>query len=60
MITRDQIAARQDAEALLELHANAIGAAVYRYGQAQTAMTLRVLADIIEASEFKTQTDWVH
>ncbi len=59
-MNRDQIAARMDAETLLELHANAIGAAVYRLGQAQTAMTLRELANIIEDSEFATSTEWVH
>ncbi len=59
-MTCDKNTARMDAEALLELHADAIGGAVYRLGQAQTAMTLRELANIIEDSEFTASTEWVH
>ncbi len=57
---RDQIAARIDAEAILRLHSNEIGAAIYRHGQAQTARTLRALANIIEESEFTAHTEWVN
>ena len=52
MLTREQIAARMEANALMAAQADAISAAVFMFGADAYAMILRELADLIEAGEF--------
>ncbi len=52
MLTRDLIAARMTASALMATQAEAIGAAVHEFGAEAYASMLRELADMIEAGEF--------
>ncbi len=54
-MTRDQIAARIKADALMAEHIDMIIAAVYTFGAGGTAGILRALADKIEHGEFERE-----
>lgn len=54
-LTREQITARMEANALMAAQAEAIGTAVFMFGAEAYAMILRELADMIENGEFNRE-----
>ncbi len=56
MLTREQIAANMEADAILAEHAEIFGAAIFIAGPEFTSAVLRVIADRIEAGEFNRET----
>ena len=55
-LTREQIAARMEAAAIMVEHAEIFGTAVFIAGPEFTSAVLRVIADRIEAGEFNRET----
>ncbi len=55
MLTRDKIAARMEASALMVAQADAIGAAVFMFGADAYAEILRELATMIEDGTFNRE-----
>ncbi len=56
MLTREQSAAHQEADAIMAEHAEIFGAAIFIVGPEFTSAVLRVIADRIEAGDITAGT----